>query len=141
MIVIIGILVSLVFSLLAGIHIYWGLGGKWGAEASVPVTLSNEKVLNPKSLDCFIVASGLLAFSGLVLIKAGIISMALPDWLTTYGLWVVILLFLVRAIGDFRYVGFFKKIKSTRFGQLDTKYYSPMCLTISLLLMMLELIP
>jgi hypothetical protein len=46
----------------------------------------------------------------------------------------------LRAIGDFNYVGFFKKIKHTKFGKNDTKYFSPLCLTIGVLTIILELI-
>lgn len=37
------------------------------------------------------------------------------------------------------YIGFFKKIKNTRFGRNDTKYYSPLCLLIGLLAIVLEI--
>ena len=30
--------------------------------------------------------------------------------------------------GNFRLVGFFKKVRGTRFATLDTRYYSPLCL-------------
>ena len=33
----------------------------------------------------------------------------------------------VRAIGDFRYVGFFKTRKSGRFAAMDSRCYSPLC--------------
>jgi len=42
-------------------------------------------------------------------------------------------IFLLRAIGDFNYVGFFKKIKDTNFGKMDSKYYSPLCLVIAIM--------
>ncbi|WP_281635816.1 DUF3995 domain-containing protein [Flavobacterium marginilacus] len=46
----------------------------------------------------------------------------------------------MRAIGDFNYVGFFKKIKLAKFGKNDTKYFSPLCLIIGILTLILELI-
>jgi hypothetical protein len=45
----------------------------------------------------------------------------------------IAIIFLIRAIGDFRYVGFLKKIKNTKFAKKDTKYYSPLCSLISVL--------
>ncbi len=33
----------------------------------------------------------------------------------------------------FRYVGFFKRVRGTRFAEMDTRYYSPLCLTLSVL--------
>ncbi len=41
------------------------------------------------------------------------------------------LLFLMRAVGDFNAVGFFKKIRSTAFAAYDTKYFSPLCVYLS----------
>jgi Protein of unknown function (DUF3995) len=56
-----------------------------------------------------------------------------------YGLVVISLLFFLRAIGDFRYVGFFKKVKQTVFARLDSKYYSPLCLFIAVCGVVIEL--
>jgi len=64
--------------------------------------------------------------------------MVLPNWLSHYGLWAITTIFLIRAIGEFKYIGFFKKIKTTTFGQMDTKFYSPLCLIISFLGVILQ---
>jgi hypothetical protein len=135
-----GLLLSLIFISLSAIHIYWAFGGKSGAAASVPTKENNKPVIKPGAIDCFVVAIVLLSFGIFVLIKADIILLRLPNWLLNYGLWAITAIFLLRAIGEFRYVGFFKKIKTTPFGQLDTKYYSPLCLIIGVLSIILELI-
>ena len=56
-----------------------------------------------------------------------------------YGLWIIASVFILRAIGEFNYVGFLKKIKHTKFGQNDTKLYSPLCLTIGILIIIIAL--
>jgi hypothetical protein len=33
-----------------------------------------------------------------------------------------------RAIGEFKYVGFFKRVRGSRFARRDTLLYSPLCL-------------
>ena len=38
---------------------------------------------------------------------------------------------LMRAIGDFRYVGFFKRVRGSRFARMDTTLYSPLCLALA----------
>ncbi|WP_409416048.1 DUF3995 domain-containing protein [Flavobacterium sp. PS2] len=129
----IGLILVTIFLFLAGIHIYWGFGGKWGNDAAIPTTANNEKVINPKLKECMVVAIALLSLSVLVLIKSEIIVFSLPNWLQEYGLWIISILFIVRAIGEFKYVGFFKKVKTTKFAQMDTKYFSPLCLFISIL--------
>jgi len=79
-------------------------------------------------------------FATFVLVKTQLFSMALPTVILNYGVSVITGIFLLRAIGEFRYVGFFKKIKTTPFGQRDTKYYSPLCLLIGIMGILLELL-
>ncbi|MEO6729898.1 MAG: DUF3995 domain-containing protein [Ferruginibacter sp.] len=136
----IGVLLFLIFIFLSAIHFYWGLGGTWGANAAIPTKENNEKLMNPKLFECFVVAIVLLGFGIFVLAYSKSVSINLPTWLLYYGAPALSLLFICRAIGEFKYVGFFKKVKSTRFGQLDTKYYSPLCLLIGFLVMTLVLI-
>ena len=40
--------------------------------------------------------------------------------------------FLARAIGDFRLVGFFKRVQGSRFARLDTLVYAPLCLILGI---------
>jgi hypothetical protein len=40
----------------------------------------------------------------------------------------------LRAIGDFRYVGFFKRIRDSKFARLDTLAYSPLCAALAVLI-------
>ena len=135
--ILIGIVLFLIFIFISAIHFYWGLGGKWGADAAIPSKENSERVINPKLPECFVVAFGLLGFGLFILVKSHVLSFKLPNWLLDYGTWALSLIFILRAIGDFKYFGFFKKIRSTRFGRLDTRYYSPLCLGIGLLVMLL----
>ncbi len=138
---IIAIILFLIFLFISSIHIYWAFGGNWGSDAVLPTKDDNNtKVLNPSILPTLIVAFGLLGFGLHILIISGLIAFDIPQWLSNYGLWIIASIFTLRAIGDFKYVGFFKKIKLTKFGKNDTKYYSPLCLTIGILTLILELI-
>ena len=138
--ILIGLFLSLIFLVLAAIHIYWAFGGKSGAAASVPTNEKNIPVIKPGFMDCLAVAAGLFCFGAFVLIRSGIFSLSMPGWLFNYGLWLISAIFFLRAIGEFKYVGFFKKIKNTRFAQMDTKYYSPLCLLIVVLTVILEMV-
>ena len=40
----------------------------------------------------------------------------------------------LRAIGDFRYVGFFNRVRDTGFARLDTLAYSPLCAGLAVLI-------
>lgn len=130
----------LIFLFLAMMHFYWAFGGKWAFENSLPQKESGEKVLKPKSSECAIVGLLLISFAFFILIKSKIIYIILPIWLSHYGEYLLSIIFIIRAIGDFKYVGFFKKIKQTPFGRLDSKIYSPLCLLIGILLILLKII-
>jgi hypothetical protein len=138
--ILLGFILVAISTVLAAIHFYWGIGGKWGATGAVPTKRGGEKVLQPGSFDCFVVGLGLLCFGLLVLVKAGILQINLPRWLADYGVWLISAIFILRSVGEFKYVGFFKKIRDTTFGKLDTKYFSPLCLLIGLLGTILSLL-
>jgi hypothetical protein len=57
----------------------------------------------------------------------------LPRGLFRLGMRSISLMFLLRAIGDFRTVGFWKSITDTPFAHWDTRLYSPLCLGIAAL--------
>lgn len=116
---------------ISGIHFFWAFGGKWGENAALPTSVDGKKALNPDIFATLIVAFGLLAMALLHLEKVQILGLPIPTWINVYGLKIIAGIFLVRAIGDFRYVGFFKKIKGTIFANLDTKFYTPLCVLLS----------
>ena len=133
MAVIIASTLFMIFLFLSGIHFYWAFGGKWGSGAVIPTKDESHPVMNPGIIATLIVAFGLLAFGLFPLIIIDVIHFILPGWLEKSGLWIIAGIFGIRAIGEFNYVGFFKKYKHTKFSKNDTKYYSPLCLIISLL--------
>jgi glucan phosphoethanolaminetransferase (alkaline phosphatase superfamily) len=125
------------FLFLSAIHVYWAFGGRWGSDSVFPTKDDHTAAIMPGKLPTIIVALGLLLIGIFYLVKCDVISLDLPKWIDTYGLWAIAMIFTVRAIGDFNYVGFFKKIKHTKFGINDTKYYSPLCFTIGSLSLIL----
>ena len=133
MLTIISIILFFTFLSLSLIHIYWGFGGRWASDAVFPTKDDEIPSIMPGKIPTFIVAIGLFCSGLLYLIECGMITILLPSWLDNYGLWIIASIFIVRSIGDFRFVGFFKKVKHTKFGLKDTKYYSPLCFMIGIL--------
>jgi fatty acid desaturase len=127
---IISLILILIFSLLSLIHFYWAFGGKWGASAVIPTKTSQKKAIQPGPVASIIVAIGLAVLGALIAWKAGWIQLQLPYLVENFALLFIAVVFLIRAIGDFKYVGFFKKIKNTRFAKNDSRYFSPLCLLI-----------
>ena len=134
----VGLLLLLVFTILAALHFFWGLGGKWGVDSTLPQKEDGKRLLNTTSFHCFVVGTGLMVFGLLAGIRGGIIHFELPSLLSRYGLWVIAGIFLARTIGDFRYVGFFKRVRNTPFGRMDTILYSPLSFALGLLCVSLQ---
>jgi hypothetical protein len=127
------ILLFLIFLTLAAIHFNWMLGGQWGFDNALPTKPNGERVLNPKPIDSAIVGIGLTGFALFYLFTSSMVNVEIPDWLVKYGGWIIPSIFILRAIGDFNYVGFFKKVKETNFGRMDSKYYCPLCLLVGII--------
>jgi Protein of unknown function (DUF3995) len=123
---------TLILLAISGIHFFWAFGGRWGAAAAIPTNAEGKTMLKPDIFATLVVAFGILAMALLHLEKVQNLGLPIPTWINAYGLKIIAGIFLLRAIGDFRYVGFFKKIKETKFADLDTKYYSPLCLLLSI---------
>lgn len=122
------------------IHLNWVIGGKFGYVESLPTKENGERVLNPKKIDSAIIGIGLIAFGIFYMIESGLIEYNLPEWIIKYGSWIIPIIFLLRAVGEFKYVGFFKSVRKTDFGKLDTKLFSPLCLIIGILGIIIQLI-
>ncbi len=121
--------ILLIISLL---HFYWMLGGAWGFKQALPTTAEGKFIFQPKTFECGVVAIGLLGMSFYTLIYADILPFELPFFVEKYTIWLLASIFMLRAVGDFRFVGFTKSIKTTEFAQLDTQFYAPLCLYLSI---------
>ena len=142
MIPLIAIILILIFLFLSAIHIYWVLGGKRGSGAVIPTRDNHTKVMMPGMVPTLAVALGLLFFGTVVFLNSFEVNAGdIPGigLIRKYGLGVIAGIFILRAVGDFNYVGFFKKVRNTAFARNDTRYYSPLCLLIGILSVILEL--
>lgn len=126
-----GILLAVVFAILSLLHIFWAAGGRLGGSAAVPSGVNGERLFNPSTFSTILVAAALLLAMLVVLGRIGIWGGNLPAWIFHLGASGISLLFLLRAIGDFRYLGFFKSVTETDFARWDTLLYSPLCLFIA----------
>ena len=137
---IVSILLSFILIALGLIHFNWAIGGQFGFAESLPTKESGESVLHPKKLDSALVGIGLTAFGIFYIFKSGLFEYNLPLWITNYISWIIPLIFLLIAIGEFKYIGFFKSIKKTDFGKLDTKLLSHLCLIIEIFGIVVQLV-
>ncbi|MBA6155320.1 DUF3995 domain-containing protein [Tenacibaculum sp. S7007] len=125
---------------ISGIHFYWAFGGIWGMKDVSPTKTKDEKIICPPWIATLIVAVVMVGFTAIYAEKMKLVSLLfLPNWLLDYGMYIVVSIFIIRAIGEFNYVGFFKRIKNTRFAKNDTKYFSPLCLFLGVVGMLIEI--
>lgn len=127
------IVLFVIFTILGGIHFYWLFGGTWGLKQAIPTKTNEPNNLSIPNFATLVVSIILISFGLIYLFKSEILSFHSQNWLTKYGYQIIPYLFLIRAIGEFKYVGFFKKIKNTEFSKADTKIFSPLCLIIGII--------
>jgi len=132
---IISLLLSIVFIFLAGLHFYWAIFGIKEPEAVLPMKTGSSKVKSPGKLVAVLVGIILLFFA-FIFINKVLIYVDRP-WLS-YAPLIIGVIFILRAFGDFKYIGFFKTAKNSKFSALDTRYYSPLCLLLGTVIFILE---
>lgn len=124
---------AVIFSLLGSIHLYWAAGGTWGMHAAVPTNQAGNRLFEPSKFGTLIVALGLLLFAWVNLGFIGYYSFGISSTYFTYALLLIAVIFTVRSIGDFRYVGFSKRFKNSHFAKMDNTFFSPLCLILAIL--------
>ncbi len=131
-VMILSLILFLILVVLGGFHFYWFFGGLWGLEKVIPTKDGLSSLAIPKIATLF-VAVVLVLFGLVYLMKSELLSIDGPNWIINYGYWFIPSIFILRAIGDFKYVGFFKKIKHTTFAKADSKVFIPLCLAIGIM--------
>lgn len=124
---------SLIFFLLGAIHLYWAFGGAWGINVAVPTkSAGGETLFKPGIVATLVVACGLFLFAVITLGNLDTLRTYMPLIYIKPATIVITCIFLLRAVGDFKYVGFTKKVKNTPFAKSDTLLFSPLCLYLGL---------
>ncbi len=131
MVILIARILAVIFVILGLLHVYWAMGGGWGASAAIPEK-AGKPLFKPGPAATLAVALLLIAAALVTLGRAHLIHLGMPAVIWRVGIWVLFAVFLVRAIGDFHHVGFFKRNRGTPFARLDSRLFSPLCLVLSL---------
>jgi hypothetical protein len=117
---------------LAGLHVYWALGGKWGSFATVP-TIADRRTFDPTPLATCAVAFSLVIGAATICGRVGMFTTGYWSALFRFGAWCVCGAFLLRAVGDLKMFGLLKTVHGTPFAYWDTRLYSPLCFVLSVL--------
>src|SRR5260221_7744116 len=112
-------------------HVYWALGGRMGKSAAVP-EVNGQQTFIPSRAGTMAVAAALFFAATVVAIAGGLFEAG-----GFKGIFRILAVglsatFIARAVGDFRLVGFFKRVRGTDFARLDTAIFAPLCLLLGL---------
>ncbi len=128
--VVAGVLIA-VFASLSLVHAYWLLGGRAGLRAATP-EWNGAPVFQPSALATLVVVITLALCALLIAATAGVLTVPLSQPILVWLTRALAAVLPLRAIGDFRLVGFFKRIRDTQFASLDTAVYSPLSLLLAI---------
>ena len=124
----------------AGFHLHWAFGGRRGFGVSLPQRPDGQPVLRhllhwwrPAAL---LVALGLVLLGGLVAVRALGLRHPLDPDLLDLALLATGAAFVARAVVPNRYVGLFKRLRTTRWARYDTRLYSPLFLILGVSLIL-----
>lgn len=124
---------ALVFLVLGGFHFLWVAGVKYGLASAIPVKPGDKPTLKPGKFATLLVGLALTSIAGFYVLQSGVIEVTGWELPIKIASWAIPILFTLRAIGEFKYVGFFKRVKGTQFSKMDTRLFSPLCLTIGIM--------
>lgn len=116
---------------LAIVHLYWTVRGV-GMGAAVPTHTNGTAVFRPGRVSAFVVAAALFLAAVIVLARARVILVGFPDAAIRVGIWGVVAAFAARTVGEFRYVGLFKRVRGTPFAHWDSLLFTPLCTIMSI---------
>jgi hypothetical protein len=112
---------------LATAQMYWALGGQVGLALAHPAP-GKGVAARPSATVSILVATLLVVAADLMLVRVGVFTTKISPDGVRIACGVLAAGFLIRAIGDFRQVGFFKRAAKSSFARLDSRVYSPVCL-------------
>lgn len=122
---------AVAFALLSALHVAWAFGWKLAGGAVIP-SVDGRPTFQPSPPMTLLVAALLAAAALVVLVRGGLLLPSFPPRLATLGSTVLGAILVLRAVGDFRLVGFFKTIRGTAFAHWDSVLYSPIALGLGL---------
>jgi hypothetical protein len=117
-------------TLLGLVHLFWAARGISGRSAALPER-NGRPIIQPGRGATLTVAAGLFAGALVLLARASVVWLPLPAPWLNQGAWALAVLFGLRAVGDFRYVGLFKRVKDSPFARWDARLFTPLCIAVA----------
>lgn len=127
---VIAAVVCLVLVALALWHVYMAFLPTGRESAAVP-SVDGKPLFIPSRRATLGVGAALLFFAVLVAATAGLVGIGLSPVVLSWASYALALGLLARAVGEFRCVGFFKRVRGSRFARLDSLVYSPLAIAVA----------
>ena len=118
---------------IATLHLFWAAGGRLSAAAIAE--RDGRPLFAPRRLTTMFMALLFTLTAWVLLVRAGaILPPAIPALhrLIRWATWGIAIIFILRAVGEFHYVGFFKRARTTPFSRMDDRVYSPLALLLGI---------
>ena len=125
-------LAVLILSAIGFLHVFWAVRGK-GVSGTVVPTVEGKLLFVPGRMATAWVGVGLLAVAAVLLDRMFKLSM-LSASISKRICLLFALIFFLRAVGEFNYLGFFKRSRDTKFAYWDTRVFSPLSLLLAILM-------
>lgn len=129
----VGAVLIAILLVLAGLHLYWGLGGRWPGhddESLRLLVVGTQRGEMPGFVPSALVAGALAAAAGVVWARHSPIMGGGFGWIVTAGYVVLILVFALRGIAPY-ITPVFEYARGAPFFEVNRLYYSPLCLLIA----------
>jgi len=121
----IAIALAFVLCALAALHARWAVRNRFESTFVIP-KVDGQYVFIPSQFATSMVALALFAAAVIALAQGQVIALEVPPLFVLIAAYGAGAVFMLRAIGDFRLVGFFKRIRNTTFARWDTRLFSPL---------------
>lgn len=131
-----GLTLLIVFMFIALFHLVWTIRGPNPNSKTLP-QINGQPAFIPSRLAALAVTIAFTVGMALIAMRIQLIQNPSSENTLRWMLIAMSLIFLARAIGDFNLVGFFKRKSPSHFARLDNLYFSPLCLGVSLSIMMI----
>lgn len=127
---VLSVILCIIFITLGLWHFYWAIGGSLGRNAAIP-EINGRPAFTPKALLTALIGIALFFAAGLVGACSRLFLSHVPGDILVRLCYALAFVLFLRSVGDFRLVGFFKRVRGSSFARLDTLLYSPLCLALS----------
>ncbi len=111
---------------LAALHVAWLARGR-SASIAIPSRADGTPLFRPGPASTLLVAFALTVAGTLVLLRVNAPADAPGARWVRVATWAVAAVFALRTVGEFRYVGLFKRERATPFARWDTRVFTPVC--------------